>query len=125
MPGMSRRRLLLSAEPDRLGRFDSADALAGAQQRLRELRDDVELTYIEPYPPDSIGVVLFVQSSITDGDLNAVVEALRDILGIGPGETSLIPEDDIRGVRGIGGVGATCEACGQTGGTHRPGCPNG
>ena len=75
MPGMTRRRLRLWTEPGRLTGFAAESALNAARQRLRELRDDVELTHVQLLSDDSIGVVLLVAPSAGIGDIDEIAAA--------------------------------------------------
>lgn len=124
MPGMTRRRLQLWADPGRLAGFDAGNAFAEAQRRLRELRDDVELTLIRQLSPDSVGIVLLAAPSVGAAGIDEIAAVLREALGLGAGRTELVP-DGLEEVRGIGGPGHTCSECGLPDGSHRRGCPNG
>lgn len=123
MPGMTRRRLQLWGDPERLAGFDPGIALDQARQRLGELRVDVEVTHIEQPAPDSVRIVLLAEPSVTEADLNDIAAALREILNLGAGAEVVLPEGGREEVRGIGGPGEACPGCRQTDGTHRRGCP--
>src|ERR1700743_3442838 len=122
MPGMTRRRLRLWTEPGRLAGFAAESAPNAARTRLRELRDDVELTHVQLLSDDSIGVVLLVAPSAGIGDIDEIAAVLRETLGLGTGRNELVP-DTAEPVRGIGGLGRTCPCCGAPDGSHLRGCP--
>jgi hypothetical protein len=123
VPGMTRRRLQLWGDPQRLAGFNPGAALEQARQRLGELRADVEVTHIEQPAPDSVRIVLLAEPSVTEADLNNIAATLRDILSIGVGAEVVLPEGGREEVRGIGGSSNACPGCKQTDGTHRRGCP--
>jgi hypothetical protein len=123
VPGMTRRRLQLWGDPQRMAGFHPGTALDQARQRLGELRADVEVTHIEQPSPDSVRIVILAEPSVTEADLNDIAVTLRDILSIGVGREVVLPEDGREEVRGIGSSSDACRGCGQTDGTHRRGCP--
>jgi hypothetical protein len=125
------RRLELRADPSRLTSFDGPTVVEDAQTRLRQLREDVELTRLELLSPESIGVVLLVEPTVSDEDIVEIAARLREILGIGPGIDEEVP-DGIGAIRGdfweeaprnIGPEGSTCPVCRGLDGGHVPGCP--
>lgn len=122
MPDLTPRRLRLWGEPGELARVDDS-VLDETRRRLRQLRDDVELTSIDQRAGDSIDIFLLVPPSLPSGDLDQIATILRAALGIGPGPHALIG-DDPGEVRGIGGEGRTCPRCHGSDGAHVPGCPN-
>jgi hypothetical protein len=122
MPDVTPRRLRLWGEPGELARVDES-VLDEIRRRLRQLRDDVELTNIDQRAADSIDMILLVPPSFHTGDFDEIATILRAALRIGPGPHALIG-DDSGEVRGIGGEGRTCPRCHGSDGAHVPGCPN-
>jgi hypothetical protein len=129
MNRMARLRLHLRADPSELASFDGEAALERARARLRDSRDDVQVTYVELLSPNAVGVVLLT-GPVSVEDIDDIAANLRAALEIEPGFNRLMP-DSLEGVRGIGGgesrgVGGEeteCPACGIPGGGHLRGCP--
>lgn len=129
MAEMALLRLQLQADPSQLIGFDSEAALEQARSRLRESRDDVQVTHVELLSAGTVGVVFLAQPLSVEG-IDDVATELRAALGIGPGINRLM-SGPVRGVRGLGGgeswsIGgrdSTCGDCGIPGGRHLTGCP--
>jgi hypothetical protein len=121
---MTRLRLQLWGDPERLAGFEPSIALDQVRQRLGEVRADVEVMHIEQTAPDSVRIVLLAEPSVADTDLSDIAATLRDILSIGAGPEVVLPEGGREEVRGIGSSSSACPRCKQTDGTHRRGCPN-
>jgi len=119
---MAPLRLLLRADPGGLAGFDGNAVLPGAQSRLRQLRGDLELAHVELLSPEAIGVVFAAVTTTRREAMDGIVADLRAVIGIGPGASELIPDQD-KAVRAIGGESRACPFCGLDGGRHASHCP--